>query len=1031
MVFSFQCPHCALEMEAGPELSNSTCTCPSCGGLFLVPDVAASAAETAVVQETFPAESELVSSGALESHAALFQELGDLRSRLEALEAERHRLESENLRLEAEVSRAEGEKTALSRHSSEQEEAKDLLEQRAALLEQEKAQLQDQKSALEKAREKDAAQFAALSDQLQAARERQSSAEGEAVRAQSVALESQEQIEQLRARLEEQTLALKSGEAVLATEREALKSSVRDLEGRLQKVQQKADAFEAEAEAARRQAQALQSASEGVSKTADSLSLELEKVRGELRTAQSEREALGQMLSAERARLEAEVRRVREESEHRVQSLGREVAEAAQKSRDLERLGAEKEDALKQRVLLEADLARERRKAEELGAALEQKLRDAQEESRSVQERLRTVEAESLNRQRDAQRALLDLESTRAELDAFRQAKETALRSAEGLKSEADNFSREMTALREQLTALQGERDALKADAVAVQKQLESAAVEMERLRNAPPDPEGSGVGDASGTKGSSKRSRTAEKLAVRAQEEQERLKGALAEAMKSLEEARTAGDALKAEKLSVEKGFAQEHERLCGALANAEKLRTEAQEDGRRQADSARELLAELERTRLQAQQVLAEKNTMQSSLSADRTAMEQRLRALEADRDAALQKERAATARVGELHGELEKALQRSSEEAGRVRVEKENVRPEAVEELDQARRTVLELQQTLLGRDTEIKRLAAQVRHQILSEAEEGKEQSPGSLFLRKWGLPAGGGVGVLVGILLGGLMFPKKQAPVSVSLSPVDRSSKSGESAAAKPTESASSDGSSGTRPTSPPQGSESGSPTKDPAPPAVAAVQSAPTLQVEGGSVTASRAGMPARLPEQFLGIRFGTALSEVSGISQWRETAGKKHRKAELLGAEVEAVLTSDSDGRLVMGSYVRVAARQQEALVPFLEWVVNVQDAVSALYGEPTRIHQVDGATEAIDVVRKIASGEDFYQATWERDAEECLIDLSIRVFNERSVVFRMEYRHRPLYTALMEKLEAKEEAPEKAPKAPEKEEREDPAPR
>jgi hypothetical protein len=178
--------------------------------------------------------------------------------------------------------------------------------------------------------------------------------------------------------------------------------------------------------------------------------------------------------------------------------------------------------------------------------------------------------------------------------------------------------------------------------------------------------------------------------------------------------------------------------------------------------------------------------------------------------------------------------------------------------------------------------------------------------------------------------------------------------------------------------------------------------------------------MPSQLPDQFLGIRFGTELSEVTGIAQWKETAGKRHRKAELLGSEVEAVLTADVQNRLIMGSYVRVASRQPEALTPFLEWAVNVQDAVSALYGEPIRVHSVEGATEAGEVVRKIAAGEDFYQATWERESEDGMIDLSIRVFNERSVVFRMEYRARKLYTGFVEAQASKDGSRDGSPPVP-----------
>ena len=111
------------------------------------------------------------------------------------------------------------------------------------------------------------------------------------------------------------------------------------------------------------------------------------------------------------------------------------------------------------------------------------------------------------------------------------------------------------------------------------------------------------------------------------------------------------------------------------------------------------------------------------------------------------------------------------------------------------------------------------------------------------------------------------------------------------------------------------------------------------------------------------------------------------------------------------MGSYVRITGRQADTLSPFLEWAVNAQDAVSALYGEPSRIHQIEGATVPLDVVQKIASGEDFYEASWERDGEDTWLNLSIRVFYERSVVFRLEYRSRDLTAAFVARQTAKAE--------------------
>jgi hypothetical protein len=70
--------------------------------------------------------------------------------------------------------------------------------------------------------------------------------------------------------------------------------------------------------------------------------------------------------------------------------------------------------------------------------------------------------------------------------------------------------------------------------------------------------------------------------------------------------------------------------------------------------------------------------------------------------------------------------------------------------------------------------------------------------------------------------------------------------------------------------------------------------------------------------------------------------------------------------------------------------------------------MHQITGATEAAEVVRKISSGEDFYEAIWEREGDDTAMVLSIRVFNERSVVFRLEYRSRELTLAALERQAA-----------------------
>lgn len=195
----------------------------------------------------------------------------------------------------------------------------------------------------------------------------------------------------------------------------------------------------------------------------------------------------------------------------------------------------------------------------------------------------------------------------------------------------------------------------------------------------------------------------------------------------------------------------------------------------------------------------------------------------------------------------------------------------------------------------------------------------------------------------------------------------------------------------------------------------------PPVQALQPGTAGSGSGMPGRMPDSFLGIRFGSMLSDLNGRGQWQETSGRRHRKAELLGIQVEAVLSGDEEGRFIMGSYVRVVSRQPNIVTPFLEWAVNSQDAVSALYGEPSRVHQVEGATDAGEVVRRITSGEDYYEAIWEREAEDTVMNLSIRLFNERSVVFRLEYRSRELTVALAQRQMATQEKPsEKASDKP-----------
>ena len=168
-----------------------------------------------------------------------------------------------------------------------------------------------------------------------------------------------------------------------------------------------------------------------------------------------------------------------------------------------------------------------------------------------------------------------------------------------------------------------------------------------------------------------------------------------------------------------------------------------------------------------------------------------------------------------------------------------------------------------------------------------------------------------------------------------------------------------------------------------------------------------------QLPSQFLGTPFGTTMSEVANLANWTESSGRLRRKATLVGVPVEAVLIPDHEKRVMAGAYVRICPRSTESLAPFLEWAVGVQDAIDAEYGEPSSVHEVGEADDAAGVVERIATGKDFYEAMWERQSDEGLIVLSIRVFNERSVVFRLEYLHRMMLAAYTE--HQKEEARQK----------------
>ncbi len=381
-------------------------------------------------------------------------------------------------------------------------------------------------------------------------------------------------------------------------------------------------------------------------------------------------------------------------------------------------------------------------------------------------------------------------------------------------------------------------------------------------------------------------------------------------------------------------------------------------------------------------------------------------------------------------QIDKERDSAVLRSHElelEQGLLRAKVEELSKKVVAEIgSQSKESNLGLERLLETRELELKKLAEQLAlakeaNRELNAASGFTGSGEGGRFLGKrlpilfLTLAAGLVAGVSISRLLAppaSVSFPSYGgAPIGASESEASSPNHSKEgsvgSASAKENENP------GTK-----SGSEA-SGTISPASGVSAIGASAPTLQA--GSVGIA-SGMPGRLPDSFLGIRFGASTSELAGRGQWQETAGKRYRKAELLGAQVEAVLNSDEEGRLIMGSYVRIVDRQPAAVAPFLEWAVNSQDAVSSLYGEPSSIHQVEDAVDAAEVTQKIASGEDFYEAVWERDGEDTLVNLSIRQFMEKKVIFRLEYRSRELATAFAQRQAAKAGAmPEKVSEKPE----------
>ena len=112
-----------------------------------------------------------------------------------------------------------------------------------------------------------------------------------------------------------------------------------------------------------------------------------------------------------------------------------------------------------------------------------------------------------------------------------------------------------------------------------------------------------------------------------------------------------------------------------------------------------------------------------------------------------------------------------------------------------------------------------------------------------------------------------------------------------------------------------------------------------------------------------------------------------------LLGKEVTCVLTGDSAGRLVSGALVRNSSKGEE-LKSFLEWAIGVQEDLTKSWGEPTRVHQLNGVNDLAGVVEKIQSGRDYYEVAWEPAGHVLHVVFRIRAINDRTVGFRLEYR-------------------------------------
>jgi len=469
-------------------------------------------------------------------------------------------------------------------------------------------------------------------------------------------------------------------------------------------------------------------------------------------------------------------------------------------------------------------------------------------------------------------------------------------------------------------------------------------------------------------------------------------------------------------QRADLEKALAAEREKFGGQLSALQTALSVAVERANLAEETAK-FGSEVPQLRGELERFTAQQTVLEKGFSQERASFETKLKEAALDLESLTKQLALAKSDTVNLQNELAAANTRADEAkaevlALNVKLE-EAIRSRLPSGTPESNTLEAELLERLTSREETIKKLSSQLEALSLYDRHSMSfpdESAAPKFFQRPLSI---GMITLLLGLGIGWMSSRSADGPVgsgdAATLSSKEKPQSGGAPLVAKPVALSESPtpASPGVVSTTPPTLNSSTS-AASPAPSSAAAAGNEAAPSNAANPSTAFSAGLPSHLPDSFLGIKFGTPLMDVTARGQWQETSGKRHRKAELLGAGVEAVLTPDDLDHLVMGSYVRVAARQPESLSPFLEWAVNVQDAVSALYGQPSRMHQITGASEAAEVVRKISSGEDFYEAIWERDGDDTAMVLSIRVFNERSVVFRLEYRSRELTQAALERQAA-----------------------